>query len=308
MPRCLAALACLWFMTSAWAQTTRAAQPVIWLAMADRGGPYAEAAEALRAELPAGQVEAIARPWQELLHGDGPPPRLIVTIGAGALRGMAESGPRVPLLATLLPRSAYATATGAGPARAQSAIWLDQPAGRLIDLVHLALPSRQRVAVVFGPESRAYESELQHATGERGLSLVAVRSDGPDQLPGALQKVLDDADLLLALPDPQIYNGATIQNVLTSAYRRRIPMVGFSPAYVKAGALLALYSTPAQVGAQAGDIARGFLAGRPLPPPQAPREFVIAVNPDVARSLGIVLETGVAEKWAEHLRMKERLP
>lgn len=60
--------------------------------------------------------------------------------------------------------------------------------------------------------------------------------------------------------------------------------------YVKAGALLALYSTPAQIGQQAGEVARQGLASGSLQPPAAPRHFRIGTNPYVARSLGISLE------------------
>ncbi|MGE5467008.1 MAG: ABC transporter substrate-binding protein [Ignavibacteria bacterium] len=302
------AAAFLWSMTSAWIAPAQAGQPVVWLATADPGGPYAEVVDAVRAELQGVAAEVVAKPWPELMRSEGPAPRIVVAIGVSALRGFSESGPRVPLLATLVPRAAYAGAAAALAGRPHSAVWLDQPAGRQLDLLRLALPGRTRVGVVFGSESRAYENEIQRAAAERGLILVGARSEAPDQLPSALRKALEDADVLLALPDPQVYNGATIQNVLTSTYRQRVPMAGFSPAYVKAGALLALYSTPAQVGNQVGDIVRGFLSGRPLPAPQGPRDFVVGANADVGRSLGIPIDPNAAEKWAEQLRGKERAP
>ncbi len=311
--RCALAGACLFFVSLSWAAIAYASQPVVWLALPvlDQGGVYSEAVDAIRAELQRGGVPAadvVVKPWYELVRQEGPPPRIAVAIGVGSLRGLIEAGARVPVLATLVPRVAYANlAVAAGQGgRPHSAVWLDQPAGRQIDLVRLALPSRQHVGVVFGPESRIFENEIHRAAAERGLTVVSARVDAAAQLSAALQKTLEDSDLLLALPDPQIYNGATIQNVLTSTYRRRIPMAGFSPAYVKAGALLALYSTPAQVGTQVGEIVRGFLAGRPLPPAQGPRDFSIGVNVDVARSLGIAIGSDAADKWAEQLRAKER--
>jgi signal transduction histidine kinase len=98
---------------------------------------------------------------------------------------------------------------------------------------------------------------------------------------------LAEPGILLAVPDSTVYNNRTISNILLTAYHQRSPVVGFSPAYVKAGALLALYSTPAQVGQQAGEAARLGLATGSLPPPAAPRHFRISTNPYVARSLGI---------------------
>ena len=286
-----------------------AGRPVVWLALSESGGAYAEAAEAIRAELQHGSstAEIVAAPWRELNGQPEPAPRLVVAIGVAALRGMQESGRPLPLLATLVPRAVWAGSAAASPSgRPQSAVWLDQPVSRQFDLLRLAMPSRLRVGVLLGPDSRIFESDLQRTATERNMSAIAARTDGVESLSAVLQHVLEDADVLLALADPHVYNGATIQNILTSAYRRRIPLAGFSPTYVKAGALLALYSTPAQVGTQAGEIVRAYLMGRPLPPAQGPRDFSISVNTDVARSLGISIEPDAAAKWSEQLHAKER--
>lgn len=296
--------ACLASMTFAWCGTAGAAGGVVWIALSDRGGVYAETAAILRAELERsdGRAEVLVRPWREL-PAAGPPPRLVVAVGVGALRGLAETEMRAPLLGVLVPRAVYQRiAEPAGRAgRPVSAVWLDQPIARQLDLLPLALPARHRVGVLLGPESKLFEAELQRAAAERNIELVVARVDGADQLPAAVQRVLEDADVLLALPDPQVFNGATIQNILTAAYRQRVPLVGFSPAYVKAGAMLSLYSTPVQVGAQAADIVRAVLAGRPLPAPQGPRAFAVGINADVARSLGIAIEEDAAARWSERL-------
>jgi putative ABC transport system substrate-binding protein len=95
--------------------------------------------------------------------------------------------------------------------------------------------------------------------------------------------------LLLAIPDTAIYNGGSIQNVLLASYRQRVPLIGFSPAYVRAGAMLALYSTPTQIGSQTARTARALLADAPVQALQSPVEFVVNVNVNVARSLGFRL-------------------
>ncbi|MCK9215528.1 MAG: hypothetical protein M0P52_13940, partial [Rhodoferax sp.] len=65
----------------------------------------------------------------------------------------------------------------------------------------------------------------------------------------------------------------------------------FSPAYVRAGALLAVYSTPPQVGAQAAQWVLDVLANRVLPElALQPLDFEISVNEPVARVLGLSLD------------------
>lgn len=106
----------------------------------------------------------------------------------------------------------------------------------------------------------------------------------------ALQRVTTDPAVLVATPDNEVFNSYSLQNVLLATYRQRSPVLGFSPAYVRAGAVLGLYVTPAQIGRQAAEMAKAVLAGAPLPQPQTPRYFEIGTNPQVAHSLGIDLE------------------
>ena len=109
-----------------------------------------------------------------------------------------------------------------------------------------------------------------------------------------------------ALPDPTVYHAATLQNILLTTYRARVPLVAFSAAYVRAGAVLAVYSTPAQVARRAAEMVKSWQAGRGLPPPQMPREFAVAANAKVAASLGLMLDD--AAVIAEDLRRQEGVP
>lgn len=283
---------------------------VVWVALSGQGGPYDETVESIRADLQRGnaKVDLVVKPWADLVRGEGVPPSMVVTVGVAALQGMIDAVPRVPLLATLVPRAAYARvadAAGRG-GRTHTAVWLDQPAGRQLDLLRLALPARKRVAVVFGPESRVHEEDVQRAAADRRLSIAAVRSEGNNPLSFSMPPAIDNAEVLLALPDRRIYNGETLPTVLAATYRRGIPVLAFSPAFTRAGALLALYSTPTQLGTQVGEIARATLAGRPLPPPQAPRDFTIDLNAKVARSLGIAIDSAAIDDWVLEIRAKER--
>jgi len=300
--------ACLCLMT--YGSALAAPSVSVWVALSETGGAHAEAAEALRTEvekaLP-GRIDWRVAHWSQF-SGATPEPHWIVAVGTAAQRGMqglfaADTTPP-PLLAILVPRLAFERIADQRRLRAASvsAVFLDQPPARQLELIHLALPAARNVGILVSAESQAHGAGLEKAAKDRGMRL-AVSPVGQDGLFPALQSLLADAEVLLALPDPAVFNGQTAANILTAAYRRHVPLVGFSPAYVKAGALLALYSTPAQVGARGGEVLRQTLPGKLLPPPQWPREYVVAVNQDVARSLGIALDEKVL---AEQLRQKER--
>ncbi|MDP1611077.1 MAG: ABC transporter substrate binding protein [Sulfuritalea sp.] len=281
----------------------------VWVALSDTGQAHTEAAQALRMEveqaLP-GRIDWRVAHWKQF-DGAAPKPQWIVGVGTAAQRGMQELFARdtpPPLLSVLVPRLAFERM--ADPARLRagslSAVFLDQPPSRQLELIRLALPGVRTIGMLVGAESKGHLAGLEKAARERGLELV-VAPVAQGGLFDALQSVLPDVGVLLALPDPSVFNSQTAANILTAAYRRQVPLVGFSPAYVKAGALLALYSTPAQVGARGGEVLRQALAGKVLPSPQWPREFVVSVNQDVARSLGFALDEA---RIGEQLRQKDR--
>jgi ABC-type uncharacterized transport system substrate-binding protein len=121
-----------------------------------------------------------------------------------------------------------------------------------------------------------------------------------------LQQVLNGCDVFLALADPLVFNSSSIQNILLTTFRARVPVVAFSPAYVRAGALLSLHATPLQAGKQAGIQVLAALRGQPLPEqPLESNDFEVSVNEHVARALDLSLD-GKALRLA--LRRLERLP
>lgn len=231
-----------------------------------------------------------------------------ITLGSDALaRALARDG-RPPVVSALIPRLGFERllrdSLGKSTAPAV-AVYLDQPFGRQLDLVHLAMPDTKRIGVLWGQESQLQQVNLQAAVQVRGLELVAGAVPSSASLFSGLKTVLDGADVLLAVADPQVYNSTTISNILLATYRSRVPVVAFSPAYVKAGAVLAVYSTPRQIGVQAGALARTMMLGGAVPASQYPMEFSVAVNEHVARSLGMSLDEAVLN---DRLHRMEKRP
>ena len=219
--------------------------------------------------------------------------KVVIALGAEALKQVLFNEPTIPVVAALVPRIGYERVVRENNRRLPThftAVYLDQPFGRRADLIRLILPETKRVGVLWGPESVAHQSSLAQALQSRGLGTVSSTVANSAGLFSGLRSVLDESDILLAVADPQVYSGITIANILLATYRARIPVMAFSPAYVKAGALIAIYATPQQIGLQAAGLARLALQGGSLPAPQYPNEFEISVNDHVAKSLGLNLD------------------
>ena len=231
-------------------------------------------------------------------------PDLIVTVGTAATQKVSELGLSAPVLSVLIPRVSFeqikqqAAGNGARPGDF-SAIYLDQPLGRRLDLIRLVLPRARRVGVLLGPHTGKQEPDLMAAAEARKFQVHIRSITEADNLVAALEPVLKTSDVMLGVVDPLVFSPGNIQNILLTAYRYRVPLIGVSPAYVKAGALAAVYSTPAQIGRQLAEML-GPLTSRPvikLPAPLYPKYFSVAANYRVAQSLDIDLDD---EESLEH--------
>jgi ABC-type uncharacterized transport system substrate-binding protein len=291
------------------AGATRATVPALVIVSSERSAVYEAAAQAAIDELvqPGAVGPAVAQfTADEFVAQREVAARLFLALGTEACAVLARSEPRGPVLCTLLPQASFERVLRQSGRRAGtqfSALFLNQPLNRQLELMRLALPQARRIGVLWGPDSQWQEAMLESAARSRGLRVIGARPGQTATVYGELKEILDESDLLLALADPQIYNSRSIQNILLASFRAQVPMLAFSPAYVRAGALLAVYSTPEQIGRQAGQLARAVLQGQPLLLPQYPRYFEVGVNEHVARSLGLTLD---AKSLALRLRRQER--
>lgn len=286
----LAGLA-LWACTAALAGNGKIEIEVV---LSDNTSLYTDAAQELKRGVGAdlGFVSVLAESVEKRARGSTA--SMVVTLGTRALTAVLAHESNAPVIAALVPRKAYESAIAAAPTRPVSAVFLDQPYARQLNLIRLMLPSRSRVGVLAGPEWDAQVSQLASTAREQRMTLVRETVSTPKDLHPALQRILGEADSILALPDSSVFNATTLPNVLLTTYRKQQPVFGFSPAYVRAGALAAVFSTPQQNARQAAEMVQRTLSSGILPQPQYPRAFWVSVNPTVARSLDLKVQEEAA--------------
>lgn len=266
------------------------------------------AVELVRAGIPAEDIGRETAPNFLRTLGQRTDTRVYVTLGVDALREVLHANLHEPVVAALIPRSALERVLGdpgrhaTGPV---AALYLDQPMNRQLDLVRLALPEVRRLGLVLGPESMAQQASTVAAVRAHGMEAVVGLAVSADNLFAGLKPALEEADALLALPDSLVYNSNTVRSILMATYRARIPLIGFSPAYVRAGALLCVYSTPAQIAVQTAAMVNALLHGISGASSQYPQDFSVRVNDSVARSLGLSLRE---EQLSAQLHRLERKP
>lgn len=225
---------------------------------------------------------------------------LVVPIGTNAAQMVGVAPGSSAVLNILTTREAFEAIWKAGPDPGSvSAIFLEQPIARQVRFIQLALPRHRRCGVILGKRSLHLVGALDAAEAGSRLALNAIDLSASGKPIDGIKSVLGTNDVILAIPDAEALTPNVAKWLLYMAYQKQIPVIGFSRTFVDAGALAAVYTNPEQIGRQAAEIVlRAALAagkrdtaGWPLPPPQYPEYFEIAINDSVARSLRLRMHT-----------------
>lgn len=212
---------------------------------------------------------------------------MIVAVGARATEEILKKF-SAPILSVLVSRSQYRSLIAAYPDAALSAMVLDHPAARHMRLAGAVAPNVRTVGLIIGPDSLDLEKVFSTAAADSGVSLLSRRIGAVEDLLPQLEQLLQASDALLMIPDPIVASQASARTILLTSYRYRKPILAYSQAYVQAGALAAVYSSPEDV---AGDLAAWLRSAgtESLRQPLVlnPVRFSVAVNRQVARSLGL---------------------
>ena len=119
----------------------------------------------------------------------------------------------------------------------------------------------------------------------------------PRDLRSAMDQLGRRVEVIWGIPDATVLSRQTAQQVLLFSFRQKIPFVGLSAEWVKAGALYALERDYQDLGAQAGGLAVKTLRGTPprALPPQTPRTVLYDINLKTAQQLKITLPADVID-------------
>ena len=226
-----------------------------------------------------------------LTSGDLEDVDLVVTFGSKAANQLfSTDGSNVATLQCMVSRLEWGSLSERWPQRTIDALILDQPAERLIALIRFALPEVPGIGLVGEGETDPLTAPIIAEALDKGLKVSRQRADSAAQLHPNLQIALSDRAALVATGDPELYNARTARHILLTAYQLRAPVIGFSESFSRAGAVLSLYSTPAQVGQDCATRARQRLSGAPpAAQPHEPQHFSIASNRSVANALRLSL-------------------
>ena len=177
-------------------------------------------------------------------------------------------------------------------------VTLDLPVAEQFRVLRSVLPRAREVGVLYDP-ARTADSvrEAQNAASALGLRLHCAAVTSRSMLPRATEK-MKGVDVIWAPLDATVYGSQSARYVLQFALRNRIPVMGFSPNLVEAGALFAVYADYRDIGRQGGSLLLRVLAGESPGSIGAvrPSGVAIAVNLRAADTLGVAIPAAVSKR------------
>ena len=272
------------------AATIPAARATVLVAVETGVEAYAAALEGVGAALGVGAFRVVE------LRASGPDlsqalgakdVQAVVAIGSRALAEVCARKLSVPVIATMVLHASELDGC--------SHVELDIPLAAQLQAMRALWPRRLRVAIIRNPARARYSAEALEAQARKeGYLAVVLDCDGPARLLKAMAEVKGKVDFLLCFPDQDLYNPMTIKPFVLASLEDRLPIVGYSPAFVRAGAAAGVYPDYRDIGRQTGEMALRRLRGDDRGGEEGPRKIQIAVNQRVARLLGADFRTGSA--------------
>jgi hypothetical protein len=216
-------------------------------------------------------------------------PGIYLAVGPAALQSALEADVPGTLVSAFVSSVAFQRLRGAiGRTRPLAAVYAEASPAAQMQLIRRLYRHRVTVGVLLGPATRHLQPLIEKAAAGADLAVACVEVK-PGESPVRALAAITAASVLLALPDPDLYNALDARAILESTYRRRQGVIGFSKAMVGAGTLGAAYATVDDVVAHLGDMVDALLAGQAVEA-QYPLYWRVAINETVARSLDVVVD------------------
>lgn len=219
----------------------------------------------------------------------GTHPQLVIAIGLKATLVARAELPDTPILFCMV---VHPEEYGLPAANMVGIVNKVAPAAQLQQIATL-IPKAHSIGLLYDErKTGAFVAEAQRKARLLGMTLIAVPVTHQDAIVGTLRTLLPKIDLLWIVQDSTVVTEDSLESLLESSLREKVPIFAFSTTLVRRGALGALVIHPSNIGRQAARVAEAMLAHRgPAAPvmldPELPQ---LALNLNTAEFIGLATD------------------
>lgn len=228
-------------------------------------------------------------------------PDLILTVGSGATQAIADQIRDIPIVFSLvLPSSGHSSLQDMRQVHVNlTGASMEIPLAFQFTKLKEILPSVHRIGVLYNPAvTGPLVQDATRAASQEGLELVAIPVGSERELLDNTEALTEKVDVLWSVADSTVFSPQGLKQILLATLRNRIPFIGLSPSFVKAGALLAFSVDYQDVGRQSGEQALRILGGEEPSkvPMTSPRSISLSLNMNTARQIQVNIQDEIRQK------------
>jgi putative ABC transport system substrate-binding protein len=212
-------------------------------------------------------------------------PDLIFSLGGEATDTALKTTSSIPIVATMILKNAYFK-----QAQNVTGVYLNYPLSIQFQWLKKFFPDQKKIAIFFNHEENANTiQEALKLAKQQGLELMPIAVESPKELPSALDRLKNNVEVLLAIPDEVAMSAKTVKEVLLASFRNRVPLIGLSDNWVKSGALYALSWDYEDLGRQCALQSDKLLKGANVQsiPLEYPRKTAYSINVKIAEHMNM---------------------
>jgi ABC-type uncharacterized transport system substrate-binding protein len=167
---------------------------------------------------------------------------LIVSIGNQGIVSLHQLNNKYPIIYSFSDQQALPKQDGNWAATVTS-----QPIARMANVIAPLLSEqyKKQIIISYTDNNSRVENEADKLKNNPNIIPIMIRHG--DKPAKDIEDKLFNAGALIAVNDDYIWQGENARWMLYQAYRYRVPVVGYSKKFLKAGALVSVYSTLEQI-------------------------------------------------------------
>lgn len=162
-------------------------------------------------------------------------------------------------------------------------------------------PNLKRIGTLFNAKTTGFLIERAAAVAkELKIELVSIEVNSPRDAIASIGKLQKESvDVIWVVPDRNVVAPQVLEQILLFSYRQRVPVVGYLDRHAEMGSLLSIsFASSEDIGSQAGELAKQFLAGKPMDGLTftTARKLNVVVNLKSAKNLGIKVPESIIKQ------------
>ena len=229
--------------------------------------------------------------------------KLTIAVGTKATKLLQTKIKRAPILFTMVfrPDRTELVKNLKFPGKNATGIALDIPLETQFATLRQIFPYMRRIGTLYTPYLDQELVDQAKVIAEKyNFTLAAQEVYSKDQIQKQLETLFrQQIQLLWSTADQKIYSKKSLQYILLSLNRFKVPYMGLSKSYLKLGAYVSMDPDPVHIGKKTAAMAKRIIQKRQNPmitPVEFPDEVRYSVNEKVMKQFRFSIDPKILEK------------